>query len=44
MAIARINYRGPDRPAAEWEAHYTPDRASPFLWVPGLERPAGQPG
>ena len=36
MVIVQINYRRPDMPKAEWEARYTPERATPFLSVPGL--------
>ena len=37
MVIVQINYRRPDMPKAEWEARYTPERAQPFLAVPGLQ-------
>lgn len=36
MVILQINCRRPDMPKAEWEARYTPERATPFLSVPGL--------
>lgn len=37
MVIVQINYTRPDMPKAEWEARYTPERARPFLAVPGLQ-------
>jgi hypothetical protein len=37
MVIVQINYRRPDMPKAEWDASYTPERAAPFLAVPGLQ-------
>ena len=37
MVIVQINYRRLDMPKAEWDASYTPERAAPFLAVPGLQ-------
>jgi hypothetical protein len=37
MVIVQINYRRPEMPQAEWDSRYTPERATPFLAVPGLQ-------
>ena len=37
MVIVQINYRRPDMLKAGWEARYTPQRATPFFAVPGVQ-------